>query len=65
MRYKCPHCGNLDRSTIQDNGIEFTDPAFTLLCMALVRPIDSAIDSQRPDRNGLVECGMQWEPNQP
>lgn len=64
---RCPHCGNTDASTIQDNGDRPTSLDLTLLCVARVKPDEWSFD-QTPDpdmigADGLVPCGMQWEPN--
>jgi hypothetical protein len=63
----CPHCGNHDPKLIEDNGCKRRDPRLTMLCIARVKPEDSAFDDDPGpggvDVNGLVACGMQWEPN--
>jgi hypothetical protein len=66
-RYTCPHCRNAKQSLIEDNGIPMNDPDYTLLCMALVKPEDEAIQNeprQKPNADDLVKCGMTWCPNQ-
>lgn len=63
----CPHCGNKNPDTLQDNGERRLHPDYTILCVALV-PLgeeagagcDMAPD---PDSIGRVPCGMQWCPN--
>jgi len=65
---KCPHCGNTDSNFIQSNGEPANSPDLTLLCVARVKPGDWSFDHVKPspedyDTNGLVPCGMQWEPN--
>lgn len=67
-KYTCPHCGNRDPRTIEDNGERSTHPDYTLLCVARVAPGEDAFDGDAnppltvgPD--GKVDCGMQWCPN--
>jgi len=66
-RTQCPHCGNVDRKYLQDNGQLPTSPDLSMLCVARVRPEDWSFDAkpdpQDYDANGLVPCGMQWDPN--
>jgi hypothetical protein len=68
---KCPHCGNTDPRTIETNGLNYRHPDLTLLCTRRVKPEDSSyseidlIPERDYDTNGLVICGMQWEPNNP
>lgn len=67
---KCPHCGNKNSKFIHSNGEPDSSPDLSMLCMARVKPEDwSFADSCKPakeyyDANGLVPCGMQWDPNQ-
>ena len=67
MTYRCPHCGNSRPSLIENNGCRVNSPDLTLLCIARVRHGDEATDPHHPavevDDDGLVLCGMQWEPN--
>jgi len=65
---RCPHCGNKDKSTIQDNGCAPSSFDYTLLCVARVDPKKWAFAPDRPendrlDADGKVACGMQWSPN--
>lgn len=64
---RCPHCGNRDEKYIQSNGERATSPDLTLLCIARVKPEEwSFTDPPEADQigaDGLVPCGMQWEPN--
>lgn len=65
----CPHCGNTDSKFIQTNGESMASPDLTLLCVARVSPDEWSFDHVKPlpedhDANGLVPCGMQWDPNQ-
>lgn len=65
---RCPHCGNTNGKFIQNNGEPPRSLDLTLLCVARVPPGDWSFD-EKPlpedyDANGLVPCGMQWEPNQ-
>lgn len=64
---KCPHCGNTDSRTIQDNGEPARSPDLTLLCVARVPPGEWSFDEaplpEDHDARGLVPCGMQWDPN--
>lgn len=57
----CPHCGNTDRATIEDNGCKPSDPRYTLLCVAPCKPDESSFDERFEDDDRRV-CGMQWEP---
>lgn len=67
-RRRCPHCGNTDRKHIQSNGERPSSLDLTLLCVAPVAPsewsFDVAPSPEFYDANGLVPCGMQWDPNQ-
>ena len=68
MSRKCPHCGNTAAKYIQDNGERPSSPDLTLLCVARVPAIERSFDHAKPspedfDANGLVPCGMQWDPN--
>lgn len=63
---KCPLCNNVDPSTIEHNGCKPSDPVLTYLCVARVVPGTSSLEGEYEgprDRNGLVGCFMQWEPN--
>lgn len=61
-RYTCPHCGNADRSLIEDNGHKWTHPDCTLLCVA---PVPAGeCDSFDVTSDGTAVCGMQWDPYQ-
>jgi hypothetical protein len=63
-RTKCPHCGNTDERSIEDNGRKSTDSLYTLLCMARVALGEDAFGGGgEPGEDGKVACGMQWEPN--
>jgi hypothetical protein len=67
---RCPHCGNKNPKYIQNNGESATSPDLSMLCVARVKPEDWSFDHVKPDpndydANGLVPCGMQWDPNQP
>jgi hypothetical protein len=64
----CPHCGNRDQQTVEDNGADPRDVDFTLLCVARVALGDDAFGGEanpplEVDANGDVACGMQWCPN--
>lgn len=66
--FKCPHCGNTNPATIQSNGERPSSRSLTLLCVARVKPTEWSFDHVTPlpedlDANGLVPCGMQWDPN--
>ncbi len=67
---KCPHCGNRNPKFLQDNGEDWSSPGLSMLCVSRVKPEDwSFADGAKPakedyDVNGLVPCGMQWDPNQ-
>lgn len=67
-RWICPHCGNADQKLIQTNGERIASLDLTLLCVARVKPAEWSFDAKPEaedhDTNGLVACGMQWEPNQ-
>lgn len=67
---KCPHCGNIDVNTIEDNGLHARALDYTMLCVARLDPKDAAVT--RPlheyepddfDAAGRVKCGCQWSPN--
>lgn len=66
----CPHCGNSNSKFIQNNGEGPSSPDLTLLCVARVLPADWSFGVELPplsddyDSQGLVPCGMQWDPNQ-
>ena len=65
---KCPHCGNQDSKTIESNGFAHSSVSLTLLCVARVNVADRSWGHVEPeadqiDGNGMVECGMQWSPN--
>jgi hypothetical protein len=65
---KCPHCGNADQATIEDNGVARSRHDYTLLCVARVDPSARHWDHVEPepdqiDADGKVACGMQWCPN--
>jgi hypothetical protein len=65
----CPHCGNTSSKFIQDNGERPSSPDLTLLCVARVKPSEWSFGIELPplpedhDAQGLVPCGMQWDPN--
>ncbi len=65
--YKCPHCDNTLPNLIEDNGERVASPDLTLLCIARVSLGQQAYpeDDNQADvgSDGLVICGMQWEPN--
>lgn len=64
---KCPHCGNTDKRTLQDNGFPKTHPDCTLLCVNRVKPGESSFSYPEDEAigpDGRTECGMQWEPNE-
>jgi hypothetical protein len=66
-KMKCPHCGNKNQASLEDNGLSEKDEDYTLLCVARVQPKDEANHyepRQEPGLDGLVMCGMQWCPNQ-
>lgn len=66
---RCPHCGNTASKFIQDNGERPSSPDLTLLCVTRVAPDAWSFGIELPplpedyDTNGLVPCGMQWDPN--
>lgn len=64
---RCPHCGNTDPAFIESNGEPRSSSDLTLLCVARVKPDEWSFDTKpEPDQigvDGLVPCGMQWEPN--
>ena len=66
LHAKCPHCGNTNPELIETNGCEPNDPDFTLLCIARMKPGEEALADfeprSQPGDDGLVACGMQWEP---
>ena len=70
MARKCPHCGNTDRKFIQDNGESGLSSDLTLLCVARVPAAEWSFGTELPplpedyDAQGLVPCGMQWDPHQ-
>lgn len=66
MKWRCPHCGNTDKGTIESNGGSRRNGDLTLLCVARVSLRDSSWDrpedAGEPDAAGLVACGAQWDP---
>jgi len=58
QRCTCPHCGNTDPATIQDNGLGWRDHDLTLLCVKPCDPSQSSLDDPAAD-----VCGCQWDPN--
>ncbi len=68
--HKCPHCGNADPNTIEDNGLSPHSMDYTLLCVARVAPKDCALgiyahhDDEDFDADRLVKCGCQWSPRE-
>jgi hypothetical protein len=59
----CPHCGNAERATIEDNGLARDDENYTRLCIRRVDPNQSSFDmfgDGDVDPNGQVACGYQW-----
>lgn len=67
-RDTCPHCGNTDHKTIENNGVARGSVDFTLLCVARVDPKRRSWTHVEPepdqiDERGLVACGMQWCPS--
>lgn len=70
---QCPHCGNTDPAFLQSNlepeGIHSRSRDLTILCVARVKPNEWSFDHVEPGPDdigpdGLVACGMQWDPNQ-
>lgn len=61
----CPHCGNADRTTLQDNGHPPGSHDLTMLCVAPCDPADSTLDPEYLDDLPPedVVCGLQWSPN--
>lgn len=74
---RCPHCGNKDQDLIQSNqppdwrrrmtGRLDGDEEETLLCMKMMKPCESSFEgdafyAETADADGLVACGMQWDP---
>lgn len=74
MRRLCPHCGNTNAELMQSNlepehGVFSRHRDLTLLCIAKVRPEEWSFDHVAPSGDeigvdGLVPCGMQWDPNE-
>ncbi len=68
MAAKCPHCGNKDPESIEDNGLSERSDDYTLLCVARVEPGTDAHAGSAPEAepgpDGQVSCGMQWCPNE-
>ena len=64
--YTCPHCGNRDRELMEENGAKPSDPDFTLLCVARMKPGEDSFDGETVETgpDGLTICGMQWCPNE-
>ena len=66
----CPHCGNQNPKFFETNGVPYSSPDLTLLCVARVKAEDWSFGTELPplpedyDAKGLVPCGMQWDPNQ-
>ena len=58
-RCVCPHCGNADPATIQDNWRTWRDYDLTLLCVKPCAPGESSLDDPLE-----TVCGCQWSPNQ-
>jgi hypothetical protein len=61
----CPHCGNTDLTTIEDNGLTKGDAEYTRLCLRRVDAHQSSYDlaslaEQDVDSDGKVACGYQW-----
>jgi hypothetical protein len=73
MSWTCPHCGNRDRSLMEDNGCAADATDLTLLCKRPCTPEDSTyspgdlpVSAEWPaDDPVRFTCGMQWEPNDP
>jgi hypothetical protein len=68
-KHTCPHCGNRNPETIEDNGAGTRDDDYTLLCVARVSIGEDAFDGQANPpltvgSDGKVDCGMQWSPNE-
>jgi len=63
MSKKCPHCGNTDRETIEDNGAGAHSLDLTLLCLAPCEPEDCSFDAHAAPPEDRKVCGMQWDPN--
>lgn len=71
-RRRCPHCGNTDTNLMQSNlgrehGVTSRHPDLTILCVARVPPDASSfapLFTPSVGADGMVECGMQWDPNQ-
>jgi hypothetical protein len=59
----CPHCGNNDPATIEDNGCKPSNPAYTLLCVKPCAHEDSTFDFLPEGDEQALICGMQWEPH--
>ena len=65
----CPHCGNKNPRTIEDNGASESDMDFTYLCVAKMKPSEAATlpvgfdPATDTDEHDLVACGQQWCPN--
>lgn len=65
----CPHCGNKNPDLIESNGCKSSDPDYTLLCVAKMKPSEAALlpygfdAATDTDENGMVSCGQQWCPN--
>lgn len=69
--WKCPHCGNRDEGLIQTNlhpgDSRGRRDEETLLCVALMKPEESTFSDdasyvETANAEGLVACGMQWDP---
>jgi hypothetical protein len=64
--WTCPRCGNTDRLTIEDNGLSYKSPDYTLRCAARVEPKESAsYDTSLSvvDEDGKTQCDERWCPN--
>ena len=64
MTIRCPNCDNTKPNLIEDNGERVSSPDLRLLCVARVCRGDEAFDGEVVGDDGLVLCGMQWEPNE-
>src|SRR4051812_22521692 len=63
MRPTCPHCGNTDMTTIEDNGRPLSHPDCTLLCVKPCAQDETSFDASEPipEKDGTYVCGMQWD----
>ena len=58
-KLRCPHCGNTNPETIQDNGARGS--ALSYLCVKPCDPEDSSFDEYAaPDPEDRRICAMQW-----